>query len=49
MKKYRTKEEKIEALKKSVSMRERWIEAVKLGVPAEEMAKMGIRTLPIGK
>lgn len=49
MKKSKSKQEKIEALKKSIMLRERWLNAIHSGLNAEEMAKIGIKTLPIGK
>lgn len=49
MEKHKTKQEKIDAIKNSITLRDRWLESVHLGLNAEEMERKGIKTLPITK
>lgn len=47
MKVFTSKDEKIQAIKKMANLRVRWENAVKQGLTAEEMRKIGIKTLQI--
>lgn len=44
VKEYHTKEEKINAFKKALSMKKKWEDAVRSGASREEMEKMGLKT-----
>lgn len=44
---YKSKQEKIEAFKKAVGLRERWERAVDQNMTREEMLKIGIKAVPV--
>ena len=46
---YKTREDRLTALKKAINLRKEWEEAVRLGASREEMEKRGLKPVKVTK
>ena len=44
VKRYRNNQEKLDAMRSAIALRQRWIKAIREGATKEEMEKMGLKT-----
>lgn len=44
VRKYRNNQEKLEAMRQAIALRQRWLQAIRKGATKEEMEKMGLST-----
>ena len=44
VKKYQNNQEKVNAMKSAIALRERWLKAIHIGATKEDMEKMGLKT-----
>lgn len=44
IKRYHNNQEKIDAMRQAITLRQKWVEAVRKGATREEMERMGLKT-----
>lgn len=44
VRKYQNKQERLDAMRRAIALRQKWVKAVREGATKEEMEKMGLRT-----
>lgn len=44
VKRYRNNQEKLDAMRGAIALRQRWVKAIQEGATKEEMEKMGLKT-----
>lgn len=44
IKKYKNNQEKLDAMRQAVALRQKWLQAIRKGATKEEMEKMGLKT-----
>lgn len=44
IKRYQNNQEKIDAMRQAITLRQKWVEAVRKGATREEMERMGLKT-----
>ena len=44
VRKYKNNQEKLDAMRQAIALRQKWLQAIREGAAKEEMGKMGLKT-----